>query len=224
MNKENRALKWKTFLAAIIMAAALSVFSIIAIGLQQSHIVLSIILIIVLAFIYIWFIIGLYKYWKYHLAKDYYESTLKNKYVNLFWLIMCIIIMLGFHFIQSFTGHTERHFEMNPNLYTIICVFIFQVIFSSITEEMVSRALFLSIYLRELSSLNKNIVYIVFCVLASALISTLFHGISSPMAFLSIYINGILAAILYLKTRSVKYPILLHGLNNLLAWIALIIT
>lgn len=67
-----------------------------------------------------------------------------------------------------------------------------------------------------------NTVTIVISCLISSYISTMMHGLIDIITIFPIFINGCIAAVLYLKSNSILIPIIFHVVINLLAWIAML--
>lgn len=82
--------------------------------------------------------------------------------------------------------------------------------------------LVLSLFLKQSNDTAINTVYIVTSCLISSFISTMLHGLTDITSILPIFINGIIAAILYIKSNTLILPIAFHTVINILAWFSLI--
>lgn len=136
-------------------------------------------------------------------------------------LIIAIIFILcvywGIHELYGLSSHHKTY-----TIEAMIYMFVFYVIFAPIVEETICRGWFLSLFLKQSNDTAINTVYIVTSCLISSFISTMLHGLTDITSILPIFINGIIAAILYIKSNTLILPIAFHTVINILAWFSLI--
>ena len=213
--------------SVILIALILSFCSFLFLGLQKYDFVMSIIGACLVFVVYSIFIVFIYRFW---LNKLKSNDNKNNSLASLMmWLFITILITLVAHYIVSQFVETNQNYVLQPTLYNILYVLVFQVIIASIVEETICRGWFLSLFftntnrIYERYQLKSKITNILIGTLTSAFLSTFLHGFTNPVTIILMFLNGVLASMLYYKTQSVKLPIIFHILNNTLAWIALII-
>ncbi|EVX44259.1 hypothetical protein U271_01821 [Staphylococcus aureus F70893] len=157
--------------------------------------------------------------WKYRLRNDAFEVS--NK-VKIFYLITCIVIMIISSIIIK--NNTPTVYDNSIlNVTTLTNMFIFYVCFAPIVEETLCRGWFLSLFYNHHDTQADKVINIIASCVISACISTFMHGPKDLSTIAILFINGILAAILYNKTNHILWSIIFHMFVNALAWFGLAI-
>ncbi|WP_347130971.1 CPBP family intramembrane glutamic endopeptidase [Staphylococcus capitis] len=169
--------------------------------------------------IYVLFIFTIVRIWHSKLRKKQHFTNILQ---NIIWLIIGILIMLTVYWsVSELHVSTNKHVSYNSS--TIIYTFIFYVCFAPVVEEAICRGWFLSLFFKRRSQdAAINSVTIVISCLISSYISTMMHGLTDIITIIPIFMNGCIAAVLYLKSNSILFPIIFHVVINLLAWIAML--
>lgn len=174
---------------------------------------------IVAILFYIIFILTIVRIWHTKLKKEQRSTNLLQ---NIIWLLVSILIMLTVYWSIN-ELHTPTNKHESYNMTTIFYTFIFYVCFAPIVEETICRGWFLSLFFRRrFQDVGINAVTIVISCLISSYISTMMHGLIDIITIFPIFINGCIAAVLYLKSNSILIPIIFHVVINLLAWITIL--
>lgn len=101
----------------------------------------------------------------------------------------------------------EKMFRMTP-----ITITMMTVVVAPIVEEVIFRGLFVSYFLKKESTLSKIVI-----IITSSLVFGLIHEVTPSLSLLYYSSVGAMLGITYIYTKSIKYNILLHFINNLLA-------
>jgi len=123
--------------------------------------------------------------------------------------IAFVIISIGTAFILL-TNNAEIRFFTDSRVDYLLCSFVI-IIFAAAAEEVLFRGYFLNVLT---SVYGKNIA-----ILISALIFSVFHLLNpdvSLLAFLNIFIAGILLGLLYVRKMNLWLPIVFHAVWNFL--------
>lgn len=215
-------------ICGIFIALVFSFLTGLVISLYEVNIYLSLSVGVIVLIMYSVFSYHLYRAWQnVSIDYDFRRKALFTKR-NLYMLTLAILAMLIIHFFISFMDK-ESTIIVNKNVFTITSIFLFHVILAPIVEELLCRGILLSIFFRKTNSiykkfgLNAHKANMVLGIIASAYLSTVLHGISSWPVLITLFSNGIIASILYYKTKHVTSSIIFHVINNLIAWISFIL-
>lgn len=167
--------------------------------------------------IYLLFIYFAIKLWRNKLRKT---KPLVNLKINVLWLAIAIILMLIMYFILSDT-QAVNHTNKTYNTTTLVYTFIFYVGFAPIVEETICRGWFLSLFYRKNEEKVDKVINVVGGCIISSYISTMMHGFIDLTTTIPLFINGIIAALLYFRSKSIILPIIFHLIINLMAWLAM---
>lgn len=177
-------------------------------------------------------IVFFYKYWT---LVDPEKHINKSKIItkdNMKFFIILLIIYIVYQIIASMFNTKENSTKDINSLswMSIIIIWWFRGIVAPILEEITMRGVFLSLFFREprmysymVPNTDPRDVQMVAGVLVSAIVSTLLHGSGNGITLLGFFVNGVIASILYYKTKHVFYPILFHFINNQVVVIVLIL-
>ncbi|PTH39449.1 hypothetical protein BU619_08090 [Staphylococcus capitis] len=210
--------KISTFLLGLVAAFLFSILASYVLHLDSINDNLQYLWAIVSIFAYIVFIIVIVSIWNSKLRQQKISSI---TIYNLALLLLAIVFMLCVYWgIYELYGSSSHYKTLS--IKTMIYMFVFYVIFAPIVEETICRGWFLSLFLKHSSDTAINSVYVVTNCMISSLISTILHGVTDITSLLPIFINGVIAAILYIKSRTLILPIIFHTVINTLAWISLI--
>jgi len=127
--------------------------------------------------------------------------------IIIFLINYCINHFIDFPSIQIFDDIYAEIHTKTTNSISIIIMFVSYSIIAPITEEIITRGF---IY----STLRDNNSFIG-SMLITFIIFSLFH--LDPRMFVLIFVGNILLCYIYEKKRNLFYPIVVHGLFNLLS-------
>lgn len=144
-------------------------------------------------------------------------------YKRLIWTLIAILLVLAVQLIcsniipnnpSSENQTTLQHLQKNTNL-----IFnIFLVIVGPSFEELIFRGIFFNYFF-----LQSNRVSNIMGILINGIFFGLCHQLNIfNLNFVSYTLCGCILATIYLKTRDIRYPYLVHIANNLLALISIV--
>lgn len=168
--------------------------------------------------LYIIFIFTIIWIWRTRLRED--KST-PNVWNNILWLFVATVVMLTMYWGLNELSNDYQSSQNTYNTFTLVYTFVFYVCFAPIVEETICRGWFLSLFFKPSNDVAINIVLVVVSCLVSAYISTMMHGFTDLKTLIPIFINGCIAAILYLKSNTITVPIIFHTIINAIAWISM---
>lgn len=218
-----------TIIAALFIALFLTIGQSLVVFTGEYEVSISLLLFIILMFIYYifgWILLSLWKS-----TSDYAQSKVfkgkfnKSAITN---LLLALFVALMFHIIVMLLPIHKVDNDINLNLYLLVVLFVFQVLVAPFIEEIVVRGLFLSMFFKKKMNIfnfsikQEIILRLTFAILISAFLSTVLHGMSAPISVLSLLLNGVLCAILYVSSKHILTPIIFHMVNNLFAWTGLL--
>lgn len=211
-----------TFTVALLCGFLMSILASIVIHFNHPNFKFHLISSVIIILSYITFIFIIIRIWQKKLRRNQSLFTISIA-KQILWLVVALAIM----FITTLTIQ-NRQIQLNQfehlNAYTLIYIFIFYVCFAPIVEETLCRGWFLSLfYIQTDTQIDRIINTIAGCIISASL-STFMHGLTNFSDIFVLFVNGLLAAILYTKTNSLLLPILFHVTINILAWIGLIIS
>ena len=140
------------------------------------------------------------------------------KYTIIFIIIISIYVILSYLIGYKFNSITPYQYELS--VINIIGTLFFQLFISGTSEEILFRALPISILKRTMDG-NKN----KFIIISTAVLFSIAHinwTISSMSISFSIFqlvyafILGLAYGFTYIKSKSIIYPIIMHGMSNFL--------
>lgn len=218
MNITRYLKKISTFLLGLVVAFIFSLLASYVLYLNSIDVNKQYLWAVISIIAYIVFIITIVSIWNTKLRK---QKVSFNVVYHLGLLIIAIIFILcvywGIHELYGLSSHHKTY-----TIEAMIYMFVFYVICAPIVEETICRGWFLSLFLKQSNDTAINTVYIVTSCLISSFISTMLHGLTDITSILPIFINGIIAAILYIKSNTLILPIAFHTVINILAWFSLI--
>ncbi|MFI3622307.1 CPBP family intramembrane glutamic endopeptidase [Vagococcus fluvialis] len=158
--------------------------------------------------------------------KKYLSKTKDNSFENenfkeLKWKkILFVLVMYGIMYLIDLLFSTfldigtpenqeilEEMFRMTP-----ITIAMMTVVVAPIVEELIFRGLFITYFMKNETVLSKIVI-----VVTSSLFFGLIHEVTPSLSLLYYSSIGTMLSITYLYTKNIKYNILLHFINNLLA-------
>ncbi|MCM2137879.1 CPBP family intramembrane glutamic endopeptidase [Vagococcus fluvialis] len=158
--------------------------------------------------------------------KKYLRKTKDNSFENenfneLKWKkILFVLVMYGIMYLIDLLFSTfldigtpenqkilEEMFRMTP-----ITIAMMTVVVAPIVEELIFRGLFITYFMKNETALSKIVI-----VVTSSLFFGLIHEVTPSLSLLYYSSIGTMLSITYLYTKNIKYNILLHFINNLLA-------
>lgn len=158
--------------------------------------------------------------------KKYLRKTKDNSFENenfneLKWKkILFVLVMYGIMYLIDLLFSTfldigtpenqkilEEMFRMTP-----ITIAMMTVVVAPIVEELIFRGLFTTYFMKNEAALSKIVI-----VVTSSLFFGLIHEVTPSLSLLYYSSIGTMLSITYLYTKNIKYNILLHFINNLLA-------
>jgi membrane protease YdiL (CAAX protease family) len=212
----------------IFIALIFSLLTGLVISLYEVNTYLSIGLGIVVLIMYSGFAYGLYRAWQnISIDYDFRKKGMLTK-SNLKLLSIAVLVMIIIHFFVSFMSK-ESTIILNQNTFNIVSVFLFHVILAPIVEELLCRGIFLSIFFRKTNRIYERLGFdanktnMLLGIIVSAYLSTILHGISSWPVLITLFTNGVIASVLYYKSKHVATSIVFHFINNAVAWISFIL-
>lgn len=140
------------------------------------------------------------------------------KYTIIFIIIISIYVILSYLIGYKFNSITPYQYELS--VINIIGTLAFQLFISGTSEEILFRALPISILKRTIDG-NKN----KFIMITTSILFSIAHiswTISSMSISFSIFqlvyafILGLAYGFTYIKSKSIIYPIIMHGMSNFL--------
>ena len=177
-------------------------------------------------------IIFFYKYWTLvNPEKHINKSKVITKDNMKFFIILLVVYIIYQIIVSMFNTNGNSTKNINSlSWISIIIIWWFRGVVAPILEEITMRGVFLSLFFRKprmysymIPNMDPRVVQMIAGVLVSAIISTLLHGSGSGITLLGFFVNGVIASILYYKTKHVFYPILFHFINNQIVVIVLIL-
>lgn len=218
------------YIAALFMALFLTIGQSVVVFTGQYEVSISILIFLIVIFVYYCFGWILLSLWKsttdYAHSKVFKGNFTKNAITN---LLLALLVSLIFHFIIMILPINKVSNDVELNVYLLVVLFVFQVLVAPFIEEVVVRGLFLSMFFKKklnifnFSIKQEIVLRLTFAILISAFTSTILHGMSAPISVLSLLLNGVLCAILYISSKHILTPILFHMINNLFAWSGLLL-
>ncbi|MBO0428984.1 CPBP family intramembrane metalloprotease [Vagococcus fluvialis] len=135
----------------------------------------------------------------------------KILFVLVMYGIMYLIDLLFSTFLDIGTPENqeilEEMFRMTP-----ITIAMMTVVVAPIVEELIFRGLFTTYFMKNETVLSKIVI-----VVTSSLVFGLAHEVTPSLSLLYYSSIGAMLSITYMYTKNIKYSILLHFINNLLA-------
>ncbi len=135
----------------------------------------------------------------------------KILFVLVMYGIMYLIDLLFSTFLDIGTPENqeilEEMFRMTP-----ITIAMMTVVVAPIVEELIFRGLFTTYFMKNETALSKIVI-----VVTSSLVFGLAHEVTPSLSLLYYSIVGAVLGITYIHAKNIKYSILLHFINNLLA-------
>lgn len=141
--------------------------------------------------------------------KLHFGSKINFLYLLFAFLIAFIILNIYSYYVSNLPSNqvgintNETYFPILQNVIVIL--------FSPVLEELVNRGLFFNMFFNKNNLFNK-----VMAVIVSGLVFGFLHEHYFTVHFLMYSSLGWILAILYEKTKSIYYPIMLHMLINIL--------
>lgn len=150
------------------------------------------------------------------LLLDASDFKFKNVGKGLF-LGWFIFVLMAVIVVTSFSSRSEYFIKPEPLFLLTVILFPFS---TGLLEEVVYRGIILKMLLRKRSGTKKGILY---AFVVSSVLFGVVHSVhfiwTTPLAVLSDIIfavaGGVFLGAVYLRTKTLIAPILLHGLNNL---------
>lgn len=221
-----------SILIIIVLALTLMKNITITISFINDNYLITFIIMTVTSLLFILFIKHLIRIYKIFSINN---STLKTNSCLLY-LLFSILAMIVFHLIVAFTIQSNglnSFTNTNLDFVTVIIMCIFYIIFSPILEELIIRGIFLNIFFQQPGvwlkkmfgpSKSSKVFNIFLAILVSSFIYTILHNAIDPLAIMNYMFNGIILSILYLKTKNILVCIGYHVINNIIAFIPIIVS
>jgi membrane protease YdiL (CAAX protease family) len=159
--------------------------------------------------------------YKKYLSKTKDNSFENENLVEFMWKkILFVLVMYGIMYLIDLLFSTfldigtpenqeilEEMFRMTP-----ITIAMMTVVVAPIVEELIFRGLFTTYFMKNETVLSKIVI-----VVTSSLVFGLAHEVTPSLSLLYYSSIGAMLSITYMYTKNIKYSILLHFINNLLA-------
>ena len=154
--------------------------------------------------------------WKWYQHGKWSLEVKKTKLTAFVWLPA--VLLAAFILIQSFFS-----FETSDNQTQVLAIirsypafsFLLVVIFGPIVEEFLTRGFIAKFFFPKQMKLWQTLLYLVI----SSSIFSLLHMPATLVQFLIYFTMGAIFGLAYVTKKDLRYPIALHILNNLLAFI-----
>lgn len=169
--------------------------------------------------------------WRYIPYNDKEDNNVSAREGWLWFAVAVVIYFIVQVIISLTTTHSFEPPKYPINIFVIIMLWWFLGIVAPIFEEVIMRGFFLTIFFKNphmynyiSEKISPRLIQMITGVVVSALITTYLHYNSgSLMANIGFFINGVLAAILFYRTKRIRYSILLHMINNHIVVVILIL-
>ena len=144
------------------------------------------------------------------------EKTALNKYIWLPALVLALVIVAQF-FLPNDTSVNQQAAEQlthNQPLFSFFMV----VIFAPLTEELTFRGMLARYVFPQQDNIKQTVLFL----LVSSIIFALVHFPGTPQQFLVYASLGFSLGLAYINKGGLAYSIALHALNNLIAFLMIV--
>lgn len=144
------------------------------------------------------------------------EKTALNKYIWLPALVLALVIVAQF-FLPNDTSVNQQLVEElthNQPLFSFFMV----VVFAPLTEELTFRGMLARYVFPQQDNIKQTVLFL----LVSSIIFALVHFPGTPLQFLVYASLGFSLGLAYISKGGLAYSIALHALNNLIAFLMIV--
>lgn len=144
------------------------------------------------------------------------EKTALNKYIWLPALVLALVIVAQFFLPndQSVNQQLVEELTHNQPLFSFFMV----VVFAPLTEELTFRGMLARYVFPQQDNIKQTVLFL----LVSSIIFTLVHFPGTPQQFLVYASLGFSLGLAYINKGGLAYSIALHALNNLIAFLMIV--
>ena len=144
------------------------------------------------------------------------EKTALNKYIWLPALVWALVIVAQFFLPNdpSVNQQTAEQLTHNQPLFSFFMV----VVFAPLTEELTFRGMLARYVFPQQDNIKQTVIFL----LVSSLIFALVHFPGTPQQFLVYASLGFSLGLAYISKGGLAYSITLHALNNLIAFLMIV--
>ena len=144
------------------------------------------------------------------------EKTALNKYIWLPALVLALVIVAQFFLSndQSVNQQLVEELTHNQPLFSFFMV----VVFAPLTEELTFRGMLARYVFPQQDNIKQTVLFL----LVSSIIFALVHFPGTPQQFLVYASLGFSLGLAYISKGGLAYSIALHALNNLIAFLMIV--